>query len=252
MEKCPADTQIEAIYTLIGERPAATTVVVKAEAVKSDKGLINMLHAEKSATTALQNEVNRLKKQMAVERQQNKAYKEWAEKDRHVAVSLERERYYTLCSRLHQDNGDGWAAHILYTAAIKPDDDDVNRLAALRMGYDCYNRGEAAPQPALKITPPVLEITPPPPAPISKPRTPIVKPPPTEELPSHCEGCRREADPLELQHCSQCRHSFHIRNDLLGCWLFECVGDDCDKPVCDNCRKANGTSKMSPKCSKCK
>jgi len=158
-EKCSAEQQLEAIYTLIGTRPAKTTVTVKAEATKSDVGLINRIHAECSKVNALENEITRMKKQLQMERLKFKAYKEWAEKDRYIAVSLEKERYDTLRSRLVQDNGDGLAVHIQFTENLAVDEDDVHKLEALRMSYDCYNKGE------MPATSDVLEVVIPPPPP---------------------------------------------------------------------------------------
>jgi hypothetical protein len=229
LEKCSADQQLEAIYTLIGERPTNTTVTVKAEATKSDVGLIKRIHMESSKVDALENEITHMKKQLQRERLKFKAYREWAEKDRCIAVSLEKERYDTLRSRLVQDNGNGWAAHIQFTENLEVDEDDVHKLAASRMSYDCYNKG------AMPATPAVLEVVPPPPAPI----TSIL----------HCEGCCREADQIDLGHCSQCKHRFHTDDGVTGCYLFEC--DECGKPLCDNCRKTNKTPKNHPKCDKC-
>jgi len=228
-EKCSAEQQLEAIYTLIGTRPAKTTVTVKAEATKSDVGLINRIHAECSKVNALENEITRMKKQLQMERLKFKAYKEWAEKDRYIAVSLEKERYDTLRSRLVQDNGDGLAVHIQFTENLAVDEDDVHKLAALRMSYDCYNKGE------MPATPAVLKVVPPPPAPISS----IL----------HCEGCCREAEQVDLGYCSQCKHRFHNDDAVTGCYLFEC--DGCGKPLCDNCRKTNNTPRNHPKCDRC-
>lgn len=255
LQKCTAAQQIEAIYTLVGQRPTATTVVVKAEAPMSDAVLINMLHAEKSTTTALQNEINRLKRQMTSKSLRAKAYKEWAEKDRYIAVSLERERYETLCNRLQQDGGNRWQDHIRFTAALKADHDDVDRLAALRLSYESYKRDEVPS--VLEITPPVLEVTP---APISRPPSPppvfIGRPPSPPARGTYCEGCSREADPIDLRPCSQCHHIFHKDDGITGCYLFDCAGNDCGNSICDICRKANYPkggleSKMSPKCAKC-
>jgi hypothetical protein len=254
LETCTAEQQIEAIYTLIGARPDKTRVQVAAEVARSDKGLLKMIHDRDA-------EISRLKGQLTRANGSKDAYKMWAEKDRYMAVSLWKEKYETLVSRLEQDNGDGWQEAIDHCNTIQYDEADENRLSALADEVD-YWKGRVtsrsavisstqSPHPLESVEPKVptlrvleitagLEVMPPPPAPILK----------ITPQPSHCQGCRHEATVDQLTSCNDCKHIFHVNDELWGCYMYDC--EKCNKRICYNCMKANGSSKLHPCCKSCK
>ena len=225
LEKCPADKQIEAIYALIGKRPVAATVTIKAAESESDNFLIRKIqsaeslamqyknqHVQKDSVIAnLRSDKRRLEAKLAL-----MEYKLLAEKQ------LERDRYELIIGRhpeLHNTITEANALHL--------DEEKTYQLKNLERQF--------------------VVLKPEPPAPIVEQPAPIVelaaKPPPSV----YCKNCKEPSG--TMIPCYKCGKLIHLFDERIRCPPSMCEGEDCDEMFCNDC-VANWPDEFCPGCSR--
>ena len=181
---------------------------------------------------------------------------------------LLKEKLTIMTTYLHEcDKNKDYAAQIVETMSMTLQGDELAELEKLR--ENAKLPAEPTPPPHPTPTPPLV-----PPAPASEPeptvppmiektlsirerkalgiyvtKSPVNEIVETEDHKKFCKLCGGTDEFYDLNTCKQCNKIICDDNQIRGCYKLDC--SKCASPVCYECVKRNGATRMKPKCSSC-
>jgi len=201
---------------------------------------------------------------------------------------LLKEKLTIMTAYLHEcDKNKDYTAQIAETMSMTLQGDELAELEKLRENAKLPAEPTPPPHPTPTppLVPPAPEPTPPPiptpplvpPAPASEPeltvppmiekalsirerkalgvyvakttKSPVNEIVIAEDHAKFCKLCGGTDEFYELNACKQCNKTICADNQIRGCYTLDC--SKCASPVCYECVKRNGATRMKPKCSSC-